>query len=132
MRISLDRKFVDRLFRRSGESYSDVILRLATRPADVPSDIPSSKPLSPGALDGLGWAGEEGVSIGGDMAAWRGSPGCLCLALVERRDRRVEDQLRERDDRFAHSDFISSTLSSLSCSPLTCIGLVARGFITRV
>ena len=32
MRISLDRKFVDRLLelRRPGESYSDVILRLAT------------------------------------------------------------------------------------------------------
>ena len=49
MRISLDRKFVDRLLelRRPGESYSDVILRLATPWADVPSTTPLSKALSP-------------------------------------------------------------------------------------
>jgi transposase len=53
MRIWLERKFVDRLleFRLPGESYSDVISRLATPPADVPSDItstmPSRQPLSP-------------------------------------------------------------------------------------
>ena len=49
MRISLDRKFVDRLLelRRPGESYSDVILRLATPRADVPSTMPLSKALSP-------------------------------------------------------------------------------------
>ena len=49
MRISVDRKFVDRLLelRRSGESYSDVILRLATPRADVPSTTPLNKALSP-------------------------------------------------------------------------------------
>jgi hypothetical protein len=49
MRISLERKFVDWLLelRRPGESYSDVILRLATSRADVPSTMPLSKPLSP-------------------------------------------------------------------------------------
>ena len=71
MRISVDRKFVDRLLelRRPGESYSDVILRLATPPADVPSEIPSTMPLSEhlsaGAPEGLGRARE------GDDVPWR-------------------------------------------------------------
>jgi hypothetical protein len=51
IRIWVDRKFVDRLLelRSSGESYSDVILRLTTkgddRRRDMPTGHPSSVPL---------------------------------------------------------------------------------------